>query len=130
MKLSLRSEYALLTLIHLSRQTDGGTLSLDSIAAAQHIPCESLAKISSVLSRSGYLTQAKGQVCLAKSAREISVAEIIRLFDGALAPLEPVSAKGYAPAPMDQEEKLAGLFEQIHEQISERLEGTTIAELA
>ena len=130
MKLSLRSEYALLTLIHLSRQNNGGALSLDAVAETQHIPCESLAEIFSVLSRSGYLKQAQGRVCLAKSAGEISVAEIIRLFDGALAPLEPVSAKGYAPAPMDKEEKLVGLFEKIHEQISERLEGTTIAELA
>lgn len=132
MKLSLRSEYALLTLIHLSRQNNGGPASLDAIAETLHTPSESLAEIFSVLSRSGYATQnrADGQVKLAKSAGEISVAEIIRLFDGALAPLEPVSAKGYAPAPMDKEEKLVGLFEKIHEQISERLEGTTIAELA
>ncbi|MGC1379284.1 MAG: Rrf2 family transcriptional regulator [Anaerolineales bacterium] len=128
----MRSEYALLTLIHLSRQNNGGPASLDAIAEIQHIPCESLAEIFSVLSRSGYATQSRvgGQVQLAKSAGEISVAEIIRLFDGALAPLEQVSAKGYAPAPMDKEEKLTGLFEQIHEQISARLEGTTIAELA
>jgi Rrf2 family transcriptional regulator, cysteine metabolism repressor len=131
MKLSLRSEYALLTLIQLSRQNDGETLPPEAIATAQHIPSESLAEILSVLDSSGYATWSSidGRVRLAKSAEKISVAEIIRLFDGALAPLEPVSAKGYAPAPMDKEEKLAGLFEQIHEQISERLEGTTIAEL-
>ena len=126
MKLSLRSEYALLLLIQLSRQAEA----LPALAAREQIPAEALAEILSVLSRAGYVEQAQGQARLAQSAEKISVAEIIRLFDGALAPLEPVSSKGYAPAPMDGEAKLTGLFEQIQEQISIRLESTTIAELA
>ena len=128
MKLSLRSEYALLTLIHLART--GGTALQSEIATTQQIPAEPLAEILAVLKRSEYLEQANGQFRLVKSAEQISVAEIIRLFDGALAPLEPVSSKGYVFAPMDKEEKLAGLFDQILGQISERLEATTIAELA
>ena len=128
MKLSLRSEYALLTLIHLART--GGTALQSEIASTQQIPAEPLAEILAVLKRSEYLEQADGQFRLVKSAGKISVAEIIRLFDGALAPLEPVSSKGYVFAPMDKEEKLAGLFDQILGQISERLEATTIAELA
>lgn len=130
MKLSLRSEYALLTLIHLSRQSDGEIPSLEAIATAQHIPSESLAEILSVLSRFKYVKQAKGSYRLAKSADKVSVAEVIRLFDGALAPLEPVSEKGYNPAPMEREEKLNDLFEQIQEQISERLESTSLIDLA
>ncbi|MCX6080382.1 MAG: Rrf2 family transcriptional regulator [Chloroflexi bacterium] len=130
MKLSLHSEYALLTLIHLARINQA--VSATEIAALQQIPAESLAEILSALRSSGYIVQDStgGQVQLAKGAAEISVGEIIRLFDGALAPLEPVSSKGYAPAPMDREEKLSGLFEQIQEQIIERLENTTIAEMA
>ena len=128
MKLSLRSEYALLTLIHLARNS--GTALQSEIASTQQIPAEPLAEILAVLKRSEYLEQADGQFRLVKSAGKISVAEIIRLFDGALAPLEPVSSKGYVFAPMDKEEKLAGLFDQILGQISERLEATTIAELA
>ena len=130
MKLSLRSEYALLTLIHLSRQSGGETPSAAEIAAAQHIPTESLAEILSVLIRSKYVRQVKENYRLAKSADKISVAEVIRLFDGALAPLEPVSEKGYNPAPMEKEEKLSGLFAQIQQQISERLEKTSLADLS
>jgi DNA-binding IscR family transcriptional regulator len=74
--------------------------------------------------------QVKGNYRLAKSADKISVAEIIRLFDGALAPLEPVSEKGYGSAPMETEEKLSDLFAQIQKQISERLERTNLADLA
>jgi Rrf2 family transcriptional regulator, cysteine metabolism repressor len=128
MKLSLRSEYALLTLIYLARNS--GTALQSEIATVQQIPAEPLAEILAVLKRSDYLEQVDGCFRLVKNADGISVAEIIRLFDGALAPLEPVSSKGYVFAPMDQEEKLAGLFDQIQGQISARLEATTIAELA
>jgi Rrf2 family protein len=128
MKLSLRSEYALLTLIHLSRHN--GTALLSEIASTQQIPAEPLAEILAVLKRSEYLEQAGECFQLVKTADNISVAEIIRLFDGALAPLEPVSSKGYVSAPMDKEEKLAGLFDQILGQISARLEATTIADLS
>jgi Rrf2 family cysteine metabolism transcriptional repressor len=128
MKLSLRSEYALLTLIYLARHKENSLAA--EISAAQHIPSESLAEILSVLSRFKYVKQAKGGFRLAKSADKTSVAEVIRLFDGALAPLELVSEKGYNPAPMEREEKLNGLFEQIQEQISERLETTSLIDLA
>ena len=129
MKLSLRSEYALLSLIHLARSSEA--LAPAEIAETQHIPAEALAEILLVLNSTGYTKKntANGWVRLVRSADRISVAKIIRLFDGVLAPLEPVSAKGYAPAPMDQEQKLSGLFDQIQDQISKRLEDTSIAEL-
>jgi Rrf2 family protein len=129
MKLSLDSEYALLSLIHLARLTKGEVLTLEAIAATQHIPGERLAELLGVLIQNGYLNGQIGQYQLARPADEISVAEIIRLFDGALAPLEPVSDTGYWPAPMEQEEKLTGLFGDLQAQIVERLEGTSLAEL-
>jgi Rrf2 family transcriptional regulator, cysteine metabolism repressor len=128
MKLSLSSEYALLTMIQLTRQAE--SLSVVEISAQQQIPPEPLAEIMAVLRQHGYVEQVTGRFHLAKSAGQISVAEIIRVFDGALAPLEPVSSKGYSPAPMDNEAKLSGLFENIQEQISTRLENTMLAEMA
>ena len=127
MKLSLRSEYALLALISLSRSSI--IQSLPEVASAQQIPVESLAEIFSVLSRSNYLEQVEAGFRLKQSPATISVADIIRIFDGALAPLEPVSAKGYVLAPMDKEEKLSGLFEKIQGQILVSLETTSIADL-
>lgn len=127
MKLSLYSEYALLTLIYLARKMESSPA--NDIAATQQIPAEILAEILFVLGQSQYARQIEGRFGLAKSAQAISVAEIIRLFDGALAPLEPVSSKGYANAPMEREGKLCGLFEQLQEQIITRLENTSIVDL-
>ncbi len=127
MKLSLRSEYALLTLVQLARHPQ--PIPETALVSVLKISIEALTEILAVLGGKGYVAQLDGRVQLAKDAGEISVAEIIRLFDGVLAPLEPVSSKGYAPAPMDNEVKLAGLFEDIQEQISTRLENTTLSEL-
>jgi Rrf2 family protein len=128
MKISLRSEYALLTLVHLTRPSDAPVTSA-SIGVSQQIPSESLNEILVTLVNAKYLRLTKGNFRLAKPAEKISVIDIIRLFDGALAPLEPISEKGYLPAPMEKEEKLTGLFSQLQEQIIEKLEKTTIADL-
>lgn len=128
MKLSLRSEYALLSLIAIARDSKSGT-SMDEIAGSLHIPSETLHGLLGVLLDKKYLRRSKGKFRLAKPINQISVEEIIRLFDGALAPLEPVSEKGYAPAPMDQEQKLTNLFTGLQDQIVTRLENTTLADL-
>jgi Rrf2 family transcriptional regulator, cysteine metabolism repressor len=128
MKISLLSEYALLTLIHLTRPSDVPVTSA-SIGISQQIPSESLNEILVTLVNAKYLRLTKGNFRLAKPAEKIAVIDIIRLFDGALAPLEPISEKGYLPAPMEKEKKLTGLFSQLQEQIIEKLEKTTIADL-
>ena len=128
MRLSLRSEYALLSLIHLARHTDSKS-SVRAIAVSQHIPAEALIEILSALTHAKYLQSTINGYKLAKSADKIPVVEIIRLFDGALAPLEPVSEKGYQPAPMEKEEKLTDLFSQLQDQIIGKLENTSLADL-
>lgn len=128
MKLSLCSEYALLCLIHLARFSHEAP-TLESISAACHIPAEILSETLSALKKARYIKTTRG-IQLTKPASRINVLEIIRLFDGALAPLEPVSAKGYEVAPMESEPKLNGLFSQVQEQIIGQLESTTIADLA
>jgi len=128
MKLSLRSEYALLTLIQVARQPDAPTSSV-SIGDSQQIPSEMLQEILTTLVNARYLRLTKGNFRLAKTAEKIPVIDIIRLFDGALAPVEPISEKGYQPAPMEKEEKLTNLFTDLQQQIIDKLEGTTLGEL-
>jgi len=128
MKLSLLSEYALLSLIHVARQSDTPATST-SIGISQQIPSEMLHEILITLVDAKYLRLAKGGFRLARSAEKIHVIDIIRLFDGALAPIEPVSEKGYQPAPMEKEEKLTNLFSQLQGQIIGKLENTSLADL-
>jgi Rrf2 family transcriptional regulator, cysteine metabolism repressor len=128
MKLSLTSEYALLVLIQIARHEQQITTTID-IMDAQQISEELLGQILAVLIKNKFVKETGGNYQLAKQAIKVSVGEIIRLFDGALAPVEPVSVKGYILAPMEREEKLSGLFYKLQEQIVGKLSNTTLADL-
>lgn len=132
MKLTSRSEYALLALIYLSRQTGREFVSVETIASAQKIPAKFLEQILLTLKRARFLSSSKGQqggFKLARLPKSISLAEIIRLFDGALAPTESVSKYFYEPTPIEKEKGLIRVFSEIRDYVSEKLEKTTLEDL-
>ena len=132
MKLTARSEYALLALVHLARQDSGEVVSADSIARAKDIPLKFLEQILLTLKRAKYLRSTKGRrggYQLAKPAEAVTLAEIVRLFDGALAPTESTSKHFYGPSPIEKERRLLRLFREIRDLVSNRLEAATIADM-
>ena len=132
MKLTSRSEYALLALVYLSRHALERYISVETIARAQDIPPKFLEQILLTLKRGRYLRSQKGQrggYGLARPANKITLAEIIRLFDGALAPTESVSKYFYEPTPIEKEKKLVRLLKGLRDYISEKLESTTLADV-
>ena len=66
---------------------------------------------------------------LAKHPKKISLAEIVRLMDGALAPVESVSKYFYDETPISKNRQLIKVFKEIRDYISKKLEGTTFADL-
>jgi Rrf2 family transcriptional regulator, cysteine metabolism repressor len=135
MKLTSRSEYALLALVHLARTHSNteGYVSAESIAEAQHIPAKFLEQILLALTRAKYLRSSKGQhggYRLAKPAEKITLAEVIRLLDGALAPTESVSEYFYESTPIEKEMQLVAVFKDIRDYISNKLETTTLADVS
>lgn len=133
MKLTSRSEYALLALICLARQDRNEFISGESIAQQQNIPAKFLQQILLALKRARYLQSTKGQrggYRLAKPAGEISLAEIVRLFDGALAPTESVSKYFYESTPIEKEKKMIKVFRDVRDYIARKLETTSIEDVA
>lgn len=131
--LSARSECALLALIYLARCDADDFVSVESIACAQEIPPRFLEQILLALKRTKVLRGAKGQCGgyqLAKPGDKISLAEIIRLFDGALAPGGVAGEDFYTPAAIEREAGLQLVFEEIQDHVSQTLESTTLADVA
>jgi Rrf2 family protein len=133
MKLTTKSEYALLALLHIAR--NGGTerlIPLDEICARHRIPAKYLEQLLRALARGG-IVQARrgvgGGYRLAKPAAEIDVASIVRLLDGALAPSESVSRFFFAHTPLEHEPKMMRVLREIRDYISRRLEHLTLADL-
>ncbi len=132
MKLTARSEYALLALVYLGRQNTEDLVSADTIARAQGIPPRFLEQILLTLKRAKYLRSTKGPrggYRLAKRIDAVTLAEIIRLFDGALAPTESASRYFYKPSPIEKERRLLRVFREVRDLVSNRLEATTIADM-
>ena len=132
MKLTSRSEYALLALLCLARHKAETFISGETIAQEQGIPPKFLQQILFALKRSRYVHSSKGQhggYRLARRPDEITLAEIVRLFDGALAPTESVSKYFYESTPSEREEGLLSVFRAIRDHVAEKLETTTLADV-
>jgi len=132
-KLTCRSEYALLALVYLARHQKEEYISVQTIAAAQQIPSKFLEQILLTLKLAKYLNSSKGKnggFRLAKSPDKISLAEITRLFDGALAPTESVSKYFYTHTPIEKEAGLLALFKEVRDFIADKMENTTLADVS
>jgi len=131
MKLSRKCEYAFLALIDIAQHNDE-LVKISKISERQNIPKKFLEQILLMLKGSGYLTSrrgANGGYKLATDSEEITVAEIIRLFDGALAPVGSASENFYEETPIEEHEELLSIFKEIQDYVAEKLENTTIADL-
>jgi Rrf2 family transcriptional regulator, cysteine metabolism repressor len=132
MKLTSKSEYALLALTYLARRGTNAYVAVRTIAEEQGIPPLFLEQILLTLKRSRHVQSLKGQhggYRLAKPADEITLAEVIRLFDGALAPTESVSKYFHESTPIEKEKKLLRVFKKIRDYVSDTLERTTLADV-
>jgi Rrf2 family protein len=132
MKLTARSEYALLALVYLARSDQGGHVSADAIAKAQNIPVRFLEQIMLSLKRAHFVHSIKGQrggYRLARPAAEIFLADVVRIFDGALAPTESVSKNFYEETPVSKERGLMRVFKEIRDYTSSKLEKTSLADV-
>ncbi len=132
MKLTRRSEYAILALTYLGRHTTEEWVPLSRVAEAQAIPLRYLEHIVAAMCRAGYLVSSKGQhggYRLARKPSEVTLAEVIRLFDGALAPVESVSKYFYQTTPIERETKMLAVLGRIRDYVADTLEGTTLAEI-
>jgi Rrf2 family protein len=131
-RLSTKSEYAFLALIDLASNYDCGYTKIAAITERRGIPRKYLEQIMLVLKGGGYVQSRMGPdggYRLGKKPENITLAEIIRLLDGALAPVLSVSEYFYEPSPVEQSPELMTVFTEIRNFISEKMEHTSIANL-
>jgi len=132
LKLSRKGEYACLALIRLAQLYGMRLMKIEEIAEDQGIPRKYLEQILLLLKTAGYVRSARGAAGgyrLAKRPDEITLAEVIRLIDGPLAPVESVSKFFYVPTPVERSAKLTGMFREIRDYVADKLERTTFADL-
>jgi Rrf2 family protein len=97
-RLSRRSEYGIRALVDLIRQGESAPMSLATLAERNNLPPKFLEQILSTLKHGGIVRTtlgAHGGYTLAVDPATISIGRVIRLLDGALAPLPCVSLRYY-----------------------------------
>jgi Rrf2 family protein len=132
MKLSTRSEYALLALVDLAQHGRRGVVRIEDVAERQHIPRKYLERILLALRKGGYLKSRRGRSGgyeLGKPANRISLAEVVRLMDGPIASVRSASKFFYAHTPIEQNKALTSLFREIRDIVARKMETTTVASL-
>ncbi len=95
MRVSAKADYALRALIEIAQRTDGLPVSAEELGRLQEIPHGFLQAILADMRRAGIVVSQRGQSGgwrLARSAAEVSVADVIRAVDGPL-----VSVYGLRP---------------------------------
>ncbi len=132
MKLSTKGEYASRAMLELSLHYPHRALHIREISEAQDIPPRFLEQILLLLKRTGYLKSKKGPkggYFLAKPPSQITVAEIIRVMDGPLAPIDCVSVTAHEPCPREEHCGLRLLWKEVRDAVASILERTSFEDL-
>ena len=132
MKLTTKSEHSILALLYIARHEKDGYIKIEQICSKYDMPKKYLELLFMIFRRSRYLKTKRGKsggYKLGRPASKITLAEIVRLMDGALAPTESVSKYFFSDTPLAQEKKVLKVFKEIRDYISKKLEGLTLADL-
>ena len=132
MKLTTKSEYSILALLYMARHESEGFIKIEQICSHCGIPRKYLELLLNILRQNRYIKTRRGTAGgynLARQPSQITIAEIIRLMDGALAPTESVSQYFYSSTPLSKEPALLAVFKEIRDYVAARLEKLTLADL-
>ncbi|MEB2307808.1 MAG: Rrf2 family transcriptional regulator [Candidatus Brocadiaceae bacterium] len=132
MKLSKKSDYALRAIIYLSMHYNEGAIQIREISANEKIPQKFLENILLVLRKAGILNSKiglKGGYELARSPDLITLGEVIRALDGAIAPVDCVSKISYKPCSEEVTCVIRGVMLDIRNAITDVLDRMTFADM-
>lgn len=135
MRLSTRSQYGLRALVDLVRHASEGPIPLAVLAERNNLPPKFLEHILAVLKHAGLVRTtlgAHGGYTLAIDPRQVSIGRVIRLLDGALAPISCVSLRYYEPCTCPDEASCAlrDVMIDVRDAILAIVDRETLAELA
>jgi Rrf2 family protein len=125
----------MLALIRLAKEYGKGVLMINEIAESEKIPKRFLESILLELKNNGYLSSKLGKnggYYLIKNPHNVTLLEIIRLFEGTIAWLPCTSEKYYQPCEHCKDEKtcrIRSTFYDIRSYTYKKLQDTSIASL-
>jgi Rrf2 family protein len=131
--ISKKAKYAIHALVKLARDREKGPILISEISKEGNIPKKFLEAILLDLKRAGVLNSKKGKgggYYLIKNPEEVNMADVLRLFDGALALLPCVTYKYYERCEECTDELTCGIrrvMQQVRDETVRILKDATLA---
>jgi Rrf2 family protein len=116
--LSKKTQYSILALVKLAKEYKSGPVLIEEISKSESIPKKFLESILLDLKKSGFLGSKKGKgggYFLIREPGQINMADIIRLFDGAIALVPCVTYRYYQPCTHCKDEMTCGIRSVIRD---------------
>ncbi len=132
MRLSAKSDYALRALTDLAENYNVRLVQTREIASRHRIPEKFLEQILRDLKNGGVVVSRSGihgGYRLSRSPEKITFGEVIRLFEGSLAPLGCVSVGQYIPCPEESMCRFQMVMRRVRDAVAGILETTNLADV-
>jgi Rrf2 family protein len=129
MRVSTRGEYGVRAVFDLALHLDQRLIPKADIAARQSIPESYLAQLLTVLRRAGYVRSVRGPGgghALAKRPRDISVKEVLHLFEGSS---EGINGRARLPDLPPSDPVLGELWQDVGRAVDAVLTSVTFEDL-
>jgi Rrf2 family transcriptional regulator, cysteine metabolism repressor len=132
MPISQECQYAVRAVFELAKRQGTRAVKIGEIAEAQAIPTRFLENILNHLKGGGFVDSVRGKsggYLLARSAKDLTVGEIVRFIEGPLSPVECAGGKKKGQCPMYGRCVFLSLWKKAEQALEEIYDGTTFHEL-
>jgi Rrf2 family protein len=136
MILSMKTRYAIVALTRLAKDYGNGPVPIKKISEEEKIPQSFLENILLELRNEGILGSKLGKsggYFLLKNPESVTLAQVVRLFEGSVGLMYCVSEDSYQPCEFCKDEtacRIKKVFEEIRNSTYSFLSNTTLASLA
>src|SRR5580658_11322097 len=133
MRISRKTDYALRALFTLVDHFGGVPIPIRELARRNDAPKRFLEQIMLALKSQGWVDSTagmRGGYILAKNPSKITMGEVVRHFDGILAPIACVSLSGYKRCSQEPVCRFRRVFFDIRNYVTGVMDRSTLAEVA
>ena len=132
-RLSKLTDYAIVVLTEMARDSDGASFSSACLAKKSGVPDPTVAKLLKALARGGIVRSqrgAEGGYALARSAHDVSVADIVAAIEGPIALTACVGGPEESGCNVEHLCAVRGNWDRINTALVSALASVSLAEMA
>jgi Rrf2 family protein len=133
MRISKKTDYALRALFTLVEHFGRGPIPIRELARRNDVPKRFLEQIMLELKARGWVKSmagVRGGYVLARRPERIAMGEVVRYFDGILAPIHCVSVSGYRRCSQEPVCRFRRVFLEARNYATRLMDGATLAAVA